>query len=204
MNAQPIPADGRYHQYCWNCLAEHTTSSVVQDGRQYYACSACGQTHPRSLIIDPTIVWWTDADSNYWHEVSGVFVRDPAGRFLFFERAKYPFGLTVPAGHRDVHAGRSEDPAHTASRELREETGLSSDRLVHIASDNIVGDECRRGANAHHWHAYLMLAPAGLQPRIRGEGSQPVWLTLDQALAAGRLTFAMSYLIARHRAALPG
>ena len=65
-----------------------------------------------ALIIDPAVKWWTDSSRECWHEVAGVFIASPEGKFLFFERTKFPFGLTVPAGHVD----RGEMPARTAAR----------------------------------------------------------------------------------------
>src|SRR5580765_8483247 len=94
----PYPNDGKAHSYCLACQAEGP-EPVQQQGRTYYACRACGAVQPRLLVIDPAVKWWTDGTGEYWHAAAGVFVREPAGAFLFFRRTKYPFGLTVPAGH---------------------------------------------------------------------------------------------------------
>jgi ADP-ribose pyrophosphatase YjhB (NUDIX family) len=59
----------------------------------------------------------------------------------------------VPAGHVDA----GELPAHGAVRELHEEVGVEAHRIKHVASANIIGDSCRRGSDAHRWHAYLVV-----------------------------------------------
>ncbi len=52
-----------------------------------------------------------------------MFVRNPEGKFLFFERTIFPFAFTVPAGHVDA----GEEPDIAALRELEEEVGLHGD-----------------------------------------------------------------------------
>ncbi|WP_084263038.1 NUDIX hydrolase [Actinomadura formosensis] len=181
--------DRKYHQYCFHCRAE-TVERTYEEGRTYYYCTTCRQRHERSIVIDPAIKWWIADDGEYWHESAGVFVRDPTGRFLFFERTIYPFALTVPSGHVDA----DEQPEVAASRELKEEVGLSAKNVKHIASEDISGDSCRRGSDAHRWHAYLVALDKQLDVIVEEEGGSPVWLTLDQALEK-ILTFPVAYII---------
>ena len=133
--------DGRYHQYCVGCHAEAVSREYDDAGRTFYRCSNCGRRHERSIVIDPHVRWWMDAGGEYWHESAGVFVLDPAGRLLVFQRTVYPFALTVPSGHVDV----GEHPAAAARRELKEEVGLACDVLLPLAVEDITGDSCRRG-----------------------------------------------------------
>lgn len=183
--------DGKYHQYCAHCHAE-TVDRVYEDGKTYYVCSACKQRHERSIVIDPAVKWWVADDGEYWHESTGVFVRNPDGKFLFFERTIFPFALTVPSGHVDA----DENPLIAAYRETEEEVGIKSDKLIEIATDDVVGDSCRRGADVHRWHAYLLPLNKKIDVEIKEEGGKPVWLTLDEAMQKD-LVYPVKYVIGK-------
>ena len=62
------------------------------------------------------------------------------------------------------------------------ETGISPSALAPLGVADVVGDSCRRGADAHRWHAFLAVAA---DPRVRlgDEGRDPVWLSVAEALA---------------------
>jgi 8-oxo-dGTP pyrophosphatase MutT (NUDIX family) len=190
--------DGKYHQYCACCYAE-TVDRVYEGGKTYYFCSTCKKRHERSIVIDPAIKWWVAGDGEYCHESEGVFIRNPEGKFLFFERLIFPFALTVPSGHVDTN----EDALTAAYRETEEEIGLKVDKLVDIATEDIVGDSCRRGADVHRWHAYLLLLNDKIDVDVKekDEGQKPVWLTLDEALQK-ELIYPVQYIINKHRNAL--
>jgi 8-oxo-dGTP pyrophosphatase MutT (NUDIX family) len=177
--------DGRYHQYCAACHAETVSREYDEATRTFYRCSTCGVRHERSIVLDPRVVWWVGPDGEYWHESIGVFVFDRAGRLLLFERTIYPFALTVPSGHVDT----GEEPAAAASRELKEEVGLTAQRLVPVACDDILGDSCRRGSDAHRWHAFACRVAADpVEVDVAEEGHRPVWLTVAEALATDLVT----------------
>lgn len=191
-----LPTDNQAHTYCPNCLRDATLRSQRPQGKLVYRCISCAYVGPRALIIDPVINWWVDDQREYWHETAGVFAYNGEGKFLFFERMAYPFGLTPPAGHVD----RGERPAVSAQRELREETtvNLPARAFQLLATDDIRGDQCRRGADVHRWHSFVCAIPKGATVRIDPrEGSRPVWLTLGQALKASP-TPATRYVITRH------
>ena len=173
-----------------------TVEAIEVDGIHQFYCNNCGCSNLRALIIDPKVTWWTDESGEYWHEAAGVFAAKPDGTFLFFDRTKYPLGLTIPAGHGDI----GEQSSITARRELREETGINAHILTPIASDDVWGDECRRGADVHRWHSFVTKVPQYVQadiPDIRDEGVRPVWLTLEQALGCN-LTYVTRYVITQH------
>ncbi len=136
-----------------------------------------------------------------------MFVRNPDGRFLFFRRTIYPAGtLTVLSGHVDT----GETPQEAAVRELGEEvTGLPDippDTVVHVATEDITGDSCRRGSDAHRWHAFLAVlnSPIELENvRVRGEGKDPVLVSLADA-GTQALTYPVRYVIDRHTVGLEG
>ncbi|MFD5393849.1 NUDIX hydrolase [Streptomyces sp. NPDC127097] len=196
----PLLRDDTCREYCLYCRAEAVTWIVV-DGRKSCTCASCGREAERAVVIDPRISWWTDADGEYWHESAGVFVRDRSARFLFFQRTAFPYRLTVPAGHVE----RGEEPRCAAARELGEEVGIRGMEgdLRLVADEYLRGDVCRRGSDAHRWHAYLLEVDERRESGIQGEvtvneeGEAPVWLTLDQA-RAGRPTFAVERLIEQH------
>jgi len=191
------PADNQVHTYCLRCSAETVTHHPRAKRDQVYQCATCGHSDSRALIIDLVVSWWLDAGQEYWHETAGVFVAD-GDKFLFFERVKYPFGLTVPAGHRD----RGEDAQVAGMRELREETGLRVSELRHVATDDIRGDGCRRGADIHRWHIYATRLPSGSTIKVdSSEGARPVWLTLQEALDRDA-TYAIRHIITRHAKAI--
>jgi 8-oxo-dGTP pyrophosphatase MutT (NUDIX family) len=189
------PGDGRSHRYCWGCRAE---SVEPIDGRAGFRCAACGSAYPRSLVIDPAVRWWVDASGEYWHESAGVFVRRGDGRYLFFERIFFPQEWTVPAGHVDA----GENPRIAAARELVEEVGLSADpgELIPFGTDDVLGDSCWRGSDAHRWHVFCLEVPAATDVQVLEEGRRPVWLPLERALTQP-LTVPVRYLIERYRGA---
>ncbi|MFL6126333.1 NUDIX hydrolase [Actinophytocola sp.] len=188
----PPPADG-WHEYCVACQAE-TVDRGSENGREHFDCHTCGHRDERRIIIDPAVTWWTAPDGEYWHETAGVFVRD-AGRFLFFERTMFPVAaLTVPAGHVDT--GESPEPA--ARRELHEETGLRAPHLEHLTTEDITGDSCRRGSDAHRWYAYATDFDPTQEVRLNEEGVNAQWLTLSEALTRD-LTHPVRHLIEHYR-----
>jgi hypothetical protein len=82
-----------------------------------------------------------------------------------------------------------------------EEAGWRAPRVRHVVTEDIPGDSCRRGSDAHRWHAYVTdFDPAG-QVRLNEEGVNPRWLTLDEALT-GELTYPVRYLVERYRESL--
>lgn len=192
----PLPNDNQVHTYCPGCMQDGTLRSQRPGGKLVYRCTACAYVGPRALIIDPAVNWWIDGKQEYWHETAGIFAHNSKGKFLFFERMAFPFGLTPPAGHVD----RGERPARSAQRELCEETGvnLPAAAFTLLATDDIRGDQCRRGADIHRWYSFVCAIPEGATIRVDPrEGSQPVWLTPEQALRANP-TPATRYVITRH------
>jgi 8-oxo-dGTP pyrophosphatase MutT (NUDIX family) len=191
--------DDRKREYCLNpdCRAE-TIERISEDGREIFYCRTCGQRNGRRIVVDPAMKWWIADDGEYWHESAGVFVRNRSGRFLFFERTVFPIGeITVPSGHVDA----GELPEVAALRELREETGWEAPRVEHVASPDILGDSCRRGSDAHRWHAYLADFGSSHGIELGGEGRDERWLTLKEAQAED-LSHPVRYVIDRYAAEL--
>jgi 8-oxo-dGTP pyrophosphatase MutT (NUDIX family) len=176
----PILKEGS-HRYCMVCHVADTISDVVVNDMFKRKCSACGAVSDRYIHIGNEAgdaKWWLDEDSMLRHESSGVFVRNPDGKYLFFERTSFPFGYTIPAGHVD----HDEDGAQAAARELGEEVGIESKRLTHIASPEIVDDKCGSGADTHKWNIYREDLEQLLDVKVleEDEGRHPAWMTLDE------------------------
>jgi len=191
-----LPNDNREHRYCLQCRQEGVTP-VIRKGRELHVCPHCKHVDKRALIIDPKVIWWLAGDGEYWHEAAGIFVLNERNEMLFFDRTRFPFGLTPPAGHVD----KGEEPAIAAQRELYEETGvgLPAHRFTHAVTADVAGDSCRRGCDAHRWHAFTVRVPNDVRIRVdKSEGVRPVWFTLDQALARRDLTFVTRYMLENH------
>jgi len=174
----PLPDDNRYHQFCWHCRSENI-HRAFRAGKTMYVCADCQQESPRLLVIDPEIIWWIDKETKeYWHESAGVLLINRERKILFFDRLIYPYALAIPAGH----VGVNENPEEAAKRELREETGITADRLTLFSSEDVVGDKCRRGADNHRWHLYTaQVTNSNVSVTLNDEGNNAIWLNLDQA-----------------------
>ncbi|HEU5121966.1 MAG TPA: NUDIX hydrolase, partial [Candidatus Saccharimonadales bacterium] len=149
------PNDNVTHTYCLTCNQEGMVTDIFVEGLQKFYCTHCHHINERALIIDPSINWWVDDTGEYWHESAGIFLYNTQGQFLFFSRTKSPYGITVPAGHVD----RDELSEHAAIRELSEEVNVRVTHVSKIATQDIHGDKCRRGADVHRWHIYAAMLP---------------------------------------------
>lgn len=190
----PLPKDDQSHHFCIVCNQDGVTSTKVGDLIKWQ-CPSCGAVSDRYIHIgntDQDGKWWTDDDGEIWHESAGVFVRNPEGKYLFFERVAYPLGYTVPAGHVD----NGEEGEHAAVRELEEEVGVKSKHRKHIVTTDIVGDKCVGGGDQHRWHVFRedLDAPLDISVLEEDEGRRPVWLTLEEA-SQKELPFAIRYLL---------
>lgn len=96
--------------YCLKCGTEMTHKEL--DGRSREVCPNCGWTYYQHL------------------KVGGGALIEQGGELLLLQRENHPWRgwWNLPAGYTEV----DEDPAHTAVRETKEETGLDVkvDRLL--------------------------------------------------------------------------
>jgi 8-oxo-dGTP pyrophosphatase MutT (NUDIX family) len=189
----PLPTDGQYHQYCHQCHSEDI-HRVFEGEKTFYLCNQCGNKAPRLIVIDPKTVWWVDQETmEYWHESVGIFVFNEDKRALFFKRTIFPFAFAIPAGHLDT----GEDPETAVKRELQEEAGLIVESVTLFSEEDVLGDECRRGADNHKWHLYTARVPNTTNITINDEGVQPVWLTLEEAKEK-ELVYPVRYFIEKY------
>ncbi|MBU6447333.1 NUDIX domain-containing protein [Patescibacteria group bacterium] len=183
--------NNQYQEFCINCHAANP-SKIIKDGKTFYECNNCGQISPRLIVIDPKIVWGIDPQTKeYWHESVGIFISNDQNEVLFFQRNKFPFLLTIPAGHLDV----GEDSQQAIMREVKEETGLILDKVQLFAEEDLVGDQCRRGADKHKWHLFVARVHNSYGVSVSAdEGVKPVWLNFKQAEQKD-LTFPVKYFM---------
>ena len=197
----PFPQDDKTHMYCIECHTDGV-QEVIRDGMKLFACPSCGKVSERYIHIGNSPhdgKWWLDDKDEMWHESVGVFVRNPEGKYLFFERSSFPFGLTIPAGHVDG----GEQNRESAARELREEVGVEAQNLVHVIDVDIDGDSCSGGADIHRWHIYREDLPQAIDVVVNEEGNRPIWLSFEEA-AGKKLPFAISYLLDNYAGAITG
>ena len=185
-----MPDDNNYHQFCPECHSEHINKVSVGE-LCYYKCDDCQGTFPRLIVVDPKVKWWVDEISEeYWHESVGIFLFNKNNEALFFKRVMYPFVYTIPAGHFDV----GETVEEGIKRELFEETGIKIDEVKLFAEEDVLGDECRRGADNHRWHLFTAHVEEIDAVKINDEGGKPIWMSLEKALTK-ELTVPVKYFI---------
>ncbi|MEI7480343.1 MAG: NUDIX domain-containing protein [bacterium] len=108
------------------------------------------------------------------HKSVGMFVWKE-GKLLLIERAKFPFGFAVPAGHIDGDSTFEE----SAVRELKEEVGLEAVSLELILEER-KENKCRREDGTwHYWKVYQVEVSGDLK-RSEDETKRAVWYTLEE------------------------
>ena len=96
-------------------------------------------------------------------------------KLLLIERAKFPFGFAVPAGHVDGDK-TFED---SAIRELKEEVGLNAENLE-LVIENRKENPCRReGGTWHYWKIYKVVTTGDIE-RSKDETKKAGWYTKEQ------------------------
>jgi len=91
-------------------------------------------------------------------------------KLLLIERARFPLGFAVPAGHVDGDKSFEE----SAERELREEVGLKMKSLESIFEGR-KENQCRReGGNWHYWKLYRVETDGELK-RSQDETKKANW-----------------------------
>ncbi len=107
-------------------------------------------------------------------------------RLLLIERARFPFGFAIPAGHVDHDKSYEE----AAVRELKEEVGLEVKSLT-LAAEGKKTNPCRReGGTWHYWKIYRVEFEGELE-RSADETKQANWYDVSriQQLAKKTLSY---------------
>jgi ADP-ribose pyrophosphatase YjhB (NUDIX family) len=104
-------------------------------------------------------------------------------KLLLIERAKFPFGFAVPAGHVDG------DPTFedSAKRELQEEVGLQVAGLKLVAEGRKENPCRREDGTWHYWKVYEVNY-AGELDRSEEETKRADWYAKEQIQALGDRT----------------
>lgn len=104
-------------------------------------------------------------------------------KLLLIERAKFPFGFAIPAGHVDGDSSYEE----SAKRELREEVGLETEEL-RLVAEGKKENPCRReGGTWHYWKIYQATTISDID-RSKGETKQAGWYTKNRIRELGKET----------------
>jgi ADP-ribose pyrophosphatase YjhB (NUDIX family) len=167
------------------------TKRCEQGTDKQFICPDCSKRNDRLLIIDPELEWSLDSEKRYIHKSVGVFIYNEKSEVLVIDRVKFPLGMSVPAGHIDIH----EKADKAVIREVAEEVGLIIEKPTLVAQTSISGDSCRRGSDDHSWSLYTVSLPTGQVPKAdRSEASELRWISLaDFRLAT--VPFAMQHLL---------
>lgn len=104
-------------------------------------------------------------------------------KLLLIERAKFPFGFAIPAGHVDGDASYEE----SAKRELSEEVGLEAEGLKLLAEGRKENPCRREDGSWHHWKIYEVITTGDIK-RSEDETKQAGWYTKEQIKALGEKT----------------
>lgn len=146
----PLVNDGHAHTYCPNCWSERTRV-YQREGRERYACEACGHDGDRMIMTYPTMRYEVRADRELLHYSVGAVIEHD-GTFLLFRRRLFPFAYTIVAGHWDLG---DPDPETAIEREVHEESGLRLPIEPPVITTTL-REPCRRGADVHEWRLFRL------------------------------------------------
>lgn len=104
-------------------------------------------------------------------------------KLLLIERAKFPFGFAVPAGHVDGDSSYEK----SAQRELKEEVGLEANELKLVAEGRRENPCRREDGTWHYWKMYQTKVTGDIY-RSKDETKQVGWYTKDQMRKLGNKT----------------
>jgi ADP-ribose pyrophosphatase YjhB (NUDIX family) len=104
-------------------------------------------------------------------------------KLLLIERAKFPFGFAIPAGHVD------EDPSYedSARRELQEEVGLEAIELK-VVAEGRKENHCRREDGTWHYWKLYEVTFSGEVDRSVEETKQVKWYAKEEIERLARRT----------------
>ena len=116
------------------------------------------------------------------HKSVGIFVWND-DKLLLIERAKFPYGFAVPAGH--VDGDSSFEVA--AKRELKEEVDLDAESLDLLLEEH-KENPCRREDGTWHDWKLFKVSFKGEINRSLDETKKVSWYSMDQIIMLAQRT----------------
>lgn len=104
-------------------------------------------------------------------------------KLLLIERAKFPFGFAIPAGHVDGDKTFEE----SAIRELEEEVGLNA-KEIKLVVEGRKENHCRRDDGSWHYWKIYQVETGGDIKRSEDETKQANWYSRQQIKEFGNKT----------------
>lgn len=145
--------------------------TVEKEGREHYLCP---EGHLSDRMLDHDSVASYEEDGETTHRSVGAILKDQ-GEVLLLKRRKYPFKLTLPAGHLEE---KDDSGLEAVRREVKEETGLEIDLDdFEKIFDGRIKDKCRRGADHHHWQLFEVELEERNGVRVNEEAESYTWAT---------------------------
>jgi len=108
-------------------------------------------------------------------------------KLLLIERAKFPAGFAVPAGHVDADVSFE----NAARRELREEVGLETEAAdFELLLEKRADNPCRREDGAWHlWKLYKVIVPSDTEfKRSLDETKRAGWYSPEEIVVLAAKT----------------
>lgn len=104
-------------------------------------------------------------------------------KLLLLERARFPFGFAIPAGHVDGDQTFEE----AAIRELSEEVGLTANK-VELISEGRRENPCRREDGTWHYWKIYKINTTGEIKRSEDETKKVGWYNVEEIKKLGERT----------------
>lgn len=96
-------------------------------------------------------------------------------KLLLIQRAKFPAGFALPAGHVDGDSTFEE----AAKRELKEEVGLDTQE-INLLHEQRKDNPCRREGGSWHLWKIFHIKPLGDIQRSKDETKKANWYTKEE------------------------
>lgn len=157
---------------CIECGAK--VEKFEKDGREHYRCEK-GHENTRMEFHDEVESYEEDGETIHC-SVGAAIVHD--GEVLVLKRRKYPYALTIPAGHLEPS---DESPEKAVVREIREEAGLEANpHELEKLFEGRIEDPCRRGADYHDWDFYILELDQRPEIQVNDEAESFEWFRPEQ------------------------
>ena len=114
------------------------------------------------------------SDGREMHYSAGIIV-ECKGKYLLMDRINPPPGFACPAGHID----EGENPEVASLRELKEETGITKNKLEFICEEEIPWNYCK-SANVHYWYLYRISVDSEEIIVDKDEAKTMKWFTIEE------------------------